>query len=483
MMGAAADRLRMLRFKIFGIPIEVHLSHLLIVAILGHVIALWGLPPEAASAGNTTAPTTADPRALWLSTARWAFAISAAAFTHELGHSLVALHFGYRPTIHLIGLGGLTRPHPNETLPWQREAAIIIGGSTLGFTTSAVAFLLAWLLKSTLAEGAAPVTAMGSLSAACGIWAALNLIPVPPLDGGRLAGVLLVRWLGRRGFAVAQLVALLFAVAVLAFSASRGEWLLIVFFGLYLARVLVLLRGYFSGALPKKEVHPFDLTYAAAASLYDAQRYDAARQTAEGLLEADVQPALRSRLHGLLGWVSLKNNQGRAALDHFAQVHGDEIPAEALAAAFSLVGDDERALPLWQKAVAGRDDPTLRHEWAGTYLRLGQLERARAMPQVQLPLAYLCAERVFEARGDFNRAGTMLEQSCALAPRAATAFDAACHFARAGNDEKAFALLELALELGFDRGDLASGEPALSQLRSHQRFVSWLSRVQKSKAT
>lgn len=471
----------MLRFKVFSIPVEVHLSHLLIVGVLGHVIALWGIQPDSTAAAAATVPP--DSRALWVGTALWAFAISAAGFIHELGHALVSLHLGYRPTIHLVGLGGLTRPHPNETVPWQREAAIIIGGSAAGFIVSAVTFLLVLLLKSTLAEKAVPVMAVSALCAACGIWAALNLIPVPPLDGGRLAGVLLVRAMGRRGFALAQFVALFFGIAVLAFAATRGEWLLIIFFALYIARVLMLLRGYFSGVLPRTEVHPFDLTYLAARSQFDAQRYDTARQTAEALLEAELQPSLRSRLHALLGWVSLKDNQGRAALDHFSQVHEGDIAPEAVAAAFSLVGDDERALPLWEKAVARRDDATLRHEWAGTYLRLGKPEKARSIPQVKLPLAYLCAERVFEARGNFSQAGAMLEQSCALEPNATTAYDAACHFARAGNEEKALTLLEQALALGFNRGDLAATEPALSQLRSHARFMSWLSRVPQSPAT
>ncbi|MBX7113314.1 MAG: hypothetical protein K1X64_03185 [Myxococcaceae bacterium] len=469
----------MLRFKLFGIHIEVHLSHLLIAGILGHLVAQWGLP----QAGVAPQPPAASGRELWLATAWWAFAISLAALTHELGHALMALHFGYRPTVHLVGLGGLTRAHPNETVPWHREATITVAGAMLGFTVAAGAFLMAHLSRQTLGDTAASTHFFHALSLACGAWAALNLIPVPPLDGGKLASVLLVRAMGRRGFAVAQCVALFFGVVVLAFSAAKGEWVLLVFFGLYVARVLVLLHGYFTGELPRHTVHPYDVAFAAAMAHYQAGRYGAARQDAEALLEADIQPPLRSRLHALLGWVSLKENQGRAALDHFAQVHGGEIPCQALAAAFSLLGDDPRALPLWEKAVAQHDNSTLRHEWAGTLLRLGREREAQAVPQVQLPLAYVCAERVYEARGDFAHAGQMLEARCALEPLADTAYDAACHFARAGDEVKTFELLEQALALGFHRGDLAASEPALSALRAHQRFVSWLSRVKQSPTT
>ncbi len=469
----------MLRFKLFGIHIEVHLSHLLIAGILGHLVAQWGLP----QAGVPPEAPTASGRELWVATALWAFAISIAALAHELGHALMALHFGYRPTVHLVGLGGLTRAHPNETVPWQREATITVAGAMLGFTVAAVAFLAAYLLRQSLGEAAAPTHFFRAVALACGAWAVLNLMPVPPLDGGKLVSVLLVRAIGRRGFAVAQFVALFFGVVVLAFSAAKGEWILLIFFGLYVARVLVLLRGYFIGELPRHEVHPFDVAFAAATAHYQAGRYGAARQDAEVLLEADIQPTLRSRLHALLGWVSLKENQGRPALDHFAQVHGGEIPPHALAAAFSLVGDDTRALPLWEKAVERHDDSTLRHEWAGTLLRLGREREAKGVPQVQLSLAYVCAERVYEARGDFAHAGQMLEARCFIEPLADTAYDAACHFARAGDEAKTFELLDRALALGFHRGDLAASEPALSAWRAHQRFVSWLSRVKQSPPT
>src|SRR5690606_8773536 len=140
--------------------IDVHVSHLLIAGILGHLVALWGLPPASVAAQAAGA---VDSRALWVATGLWAFAIPIAALAHEMGHALVALHFGYRPTIHLVGLGGLTRSHPNETVPWQREAAITVGGAMLGFTVSAVAFLAAWGARQLLGEASVPVTLLGAV--------------------------------------------------------------------------------------------------------------------------------------------------------------------------------------------------------------------------------------------------------------------------------------------------------------------------------
>ena len=73
----------------------------------------------------------------------------------------------------------------------------------------------------------------------------------------------------------------------------------------------------------------------------------------------------RQRAHHLLGWVALKEGQGRRALDHFSQVQGQPVEPHALAAAFSLVGDDARALPAVGEAWRDTGDRTVLHESPG----------------------------------------------------------------------------------------------------------------------
>lgn len=471
----------MFRFRLFGIPVEIHPSHVLIAIILGHLIARATQPVagvEVATDGGAAAGSALENPKVWWATLLWSGVLSLAALVNELGQAGAARYFGYKPSIHLVGLGGITRPNANETVPWHREAMLALGGPLLGLTVAGTAFAILGALPPTVGDSFPwAMTALKALALSCGVWATLNLLPVPPLAGGRLLSLLLVRVMGRPGYAMAQGVALLLGVVVLAYAASKQAWLPFIIFLLYIGRVLLLLRGYFQGHLPRAETHPFDIAYLAAVSWYQAQRYDDARKAGEALLEADVQPQLRSKLHALLGWVALKDNQGRAALDHFAQVHEGQISPEALAAAFSLIGDDTRALPLWEAAVARNPDPTLKHELAGTHLRMGNVGKAKAVPQVHLPSAYVCAERVFEARGNFALAGEMLLALCELEPKGQTAFDAACHFARAGALDQSLDALEQALKLGFESLATAQSEPALSPLHSHPRFVACMSRL------
>src|SRR5450432_2025348 len=131
---------------------------------------------------------------------------------------------------------------------------------------------------------------------------------------------------------------------------------------------------------------------------------------------------MRSRLHLLAGWVSLKLGEGRRALDHFSMAPGAQVPPHALAAAFSLIGDDVRALPLWQAAAAKTPDATLLHELAGTLIRLGREREALALPGVKVTPAYECAEGVLVVRGDFAGAARVLEASNGAEPTVGKAY-------------------------------------------------------------
>jgi hypothetical protein len=138
-------------------------------------------------------------------------------------------------------------------------------------------------------------------------------------------------------------------------------------------------------------------------ALFRAGKLEAARELASGLLRGDLPVAVRSRIHHLLGWVALKEGEGRRALDEFSQVQGRPIEPQAVAAAFSLVGDDARAIPLWEQAARQSRDSTILHEWAGALIRQGHVPEASALPGVDLATAYERAERVAFLRGRTRR--------------------------------------------------------------------------------
>ncbi len=464
----------MLRFRLGPIPVEVHPSHLLIAAAFG-----LGSLGQAASD-----PTTWPGRALadgdglahagtqLAVVALWVAIVFVSVLVHELGHALVSLAFHYHPSIQLVALGGLTSPNAPGPIPWHREVLLTLAGPLLGASFGVLCYLGIGRV-SAVSDVAAYALERAAL--ANFLWAAFNLLPVLPLDGGRIAAAVLTRAFGKAGFAAAQVLAIGVCAVVISWQWRRGLLVTFLFalFALQALRVLgALLRGEESVPQPQ-ELQQLE-------ALYRAGQLQPARERAEALLSGTPSPALRSRAHHLLGWIALKQGEGRRALDHFSQVQGRGVEKHALAAAFSLVGDDTRALPLWQQAYEASRDPTILHEWAGALLRAGETERAARLPGVDLGKAYACAERVAFLRGNYTRAAELGLAALDRHPSAEAAYDVACALARAGELDRAVLVLERARDLGFSDVAYARTDSDLAALHGHPGFERWLEALGKS---
>ncbi|MBK7863729.1 MAG: peptidase M50 [Archangiaceae bacterium] len=447
----------MVRLRLLGVPIEVHLSHLVFMPL----VAFFLIEPTGWAAH---AP---RPLAVALS----AVLVSSALLLHELGHALAGRAFGYRPVVQLIGLTGRTLPNPNETIPWQRDVALHLAGPGVGITLGFIALAGYYAARARL--GGALEYALLVWASAHLIWAVVNLLPLHPLDGGRVVTAVAMRLFGRDGFLYAQVfgmgVGVALAAAAFAFRAPLGIFPLI-----YVLHTAVLIAAFRRGELPRQAVHPLELAFARARELYAEEKFEEAQALAEPLLEADLQPELRARVHLLAGWLALKLGLGRRALDHFSATPGGQVPPQAVAAAFSLIGDDARAVPLWEEAAHATGDATLLHEWAGALIRLGRESEARRLPGLHLPAAFEAAQRVPVARGDFASAAKVAEARFAFEPSAANAYHAACFWARADRADDALRLLALAAQHGFADLQRALDDDALSSLRAHAGFGAFL---------
>jgi Flp pilus assembly protein TadD len=182
----------------------------------------------------------------------------------------------------------------------------------------------------------------------------------------------------------------------------------------------------------------------------------------------------------MLGWVALKEGQGRPALDHFSQVQGLPVEPHAVAAAFSLVGDDARAVEWWKQAWQASADRTVLHEYAGSLIRAGKAAQALQLPEVDPAAAYSCAERALFIRGAYSEAAAMGEAALAHVPSPSVAYDAACAFARAHNTADAVRLLHRARELGFRDAAYAASDEDLASLHGHPAFDAWLADLRRS---
>src|ERR1700694_2041954 len=182
----------MLRFRIGRIPVEVRPGHFIIAALL----RLQGIS-QSARFGNST-----------ISLITWMAVVFVSVLFHEFGHALVASAFGYRPSIQLVWTGGLTQPNATGPIPWYRDVALTIAGPAFGF--------LLWALcdRALLLHPSNPFVRLflGKMKEVNLFWSVFNLLPVLPMDGGRVAYAVLSRLFGRRGFLVAQILALVLSI-------------------------------------------------------------------------------------------------------------------------------------------------------------------------------------------------------------------------------------------------------------------------------
>jgi Zn-dependent protease len=452
-----------LRFRLGQITVLVHPVHFLTGLLFG-LMSMDSLGPDA---------TPAD-RAILVFT--WMVVVFISVLVHELGHAVAFRAFGYPSTVQLIFFGGVTTPATDAPLSWGKDVVSTLAGPLFGATLGLVCL---WASRSVgWSEDLTSALRLAALANAG--WAVLNLLPVLPMDGGRVSRAILARLFGRRGVVLALGLGVLTCggLALLLYRTGTGPFLLLflLLFGFRNFQALLALWKSEPEAPPPPQL-------AEAEALFRAGRLDSARDLASTLLGQELPVATRSRIHHLLGWVALKEGEGRRALDEFSQVQGRPIEPQAIAAAFSLVGDDARALPLWEQAARQTRDPTILHEWAGALIRHGDLQAATALPGVDLATAYERAERVAFLRGAYSEAARFGEESLARRPSASRAYDVACAYARAGDVRRAMTLLLRARELGYSDREAAASDPDLASLAGEPAFQDWLASLGKSAAS
>ena len=197
----------MLRFQLFGIPIEIQPWLWVTLAIFGG--AFRPLSPEALLG-------------IGLFMVAGAFSL----LVHELGHALTIRRFGAPTRIVLHAFGGYAL-HPAGIFDRRRQFLVSAAGPglqlLLGGAAAAVFYLVP--LPTVYVQ-----ILVGNLFVISIFWAVLNLVPVIPLDGGQMMAAILGNQ--RRSLALRVSMITAICIAGLMFLNTRS-FLFPIFLGMF----------------------------------------------------------------------------------------------------------------------------------------------------------------------------------------------------------------------------------------------------------
>jgi Zn-dependent protease/predicted transcriptional regulator len=213
---------------VFGIPINVNASWVLIYALITWTLAVGYFPRQLPGL---------EPVAYWASGLLAAVLLFVSVLIHELSHSLVAMRHGLAVsgiTLHL--LGGVSELQDEPPDP-RTELLIAAAGPLASFAMA----LALWLVRLSIdvAWVGAIVAYLIFVNTAVGLF---NLIPGFPLDGGRVLRSIIWRVTGdfvkattiasRIGGLVAIMLIVLGVLQTVAGAFLSGVWLVLI--GLFL---------------------------------------------------------------------------------------------------------------------------------------------------------------------------------------------------------------------------------------------------------
>ncbi|MGB8656434.1 MAG: site-2 protease family protein [Candidatus Zixiibacteriota bacterium] len=206
--------------KLFGIPIRVHLTFLLLLLFIGisgskqggSAAAVWGM----------------------VSIILVFFCV----ILHEVGHSLMAIHYGIEvKDIILLPIGGVSRMEDIPEDP-RKEIAISVIGPLVSFALAAMFFILLRASHQTIRVG--QLSIYGKNIFANLFWINLilglfNLIPAFPMDGGRvLRGILATGMDSLKATKIAVGVGQGFAILLFFFGIFFNWWMALIAIFIYL---------------------------------------------------------------------------------------------------------------------------------------------------------------------------------------------------------------------------------------------------------
>lgn len=332
----------------------------------------------------------------------WVAVIGASLLAHEYGHALAMLAFGSGADIELQGFGGATVPRRRQDLATWKRCFITLAGCLTGLVVAFAALAL---------DRRSPSLLLGALWRVNLTWSLFNLLPMQPLDGGRLVETLLAAAFGPWGKKAALGLSILAAAAITLFFFLEGSQFNAMMSALFAASGFAKMRDVIR-RVPQDDDPALQGEFRAALERMRAGKIDAAvrvlialrKKAGAGELSAHATEVLglcfhaqgrRAAAYALLSGLGDRlSPEGRPvlqvlsyALGHFEEslalgrqnfLAGNDPEAAFLLAQASARLGDERGALRWLKAA-------YRHGLGGGVSRLRgpEFETLRQLPEFQ----------------------------------------------------------------------------------------------------
>lgn len=185
----------MLRFSLFGIPVVIQPWFWITLALIGG--ALGAHSSDAI-----------------MRVMLFVLAGFVSILVHELGHALTGKAFGAPTQITLMAFGGFAS-FPANAFTRTQDFLVTAAGPAIQLLLAGLVFGLSLFIELPNAAAAYFVTVLIGISI---FWALLNLVPVIPLDGGRLMAALLGPARRLQALKISMIAAIIIAALMFRYS-------------------------------------------------------------------------------------------------------------------------------------------------------------------------------------------------------------------------------------------------------------------------
>lgn len=408
----------------------------------------------------------------------WLVVVFISVLLHELGHALVARHFGLSPQIKLYSMGGVTSWSDVTEIAPLKNLAISLAGPAAGFLLGGVLFIAGPTLLTAVPSELLTVAYHDLLWVNIG-WGVFNLFPILPLDGGHVL-LTLERWLTKKqDQIISHTISLLASLTVtyLAFT-HRSSWVAIlgIWFAYSNATFLVHRLKIYRDKKLEPRLHE-------AHKAITAGELNVALDIISEVQKKAVSPWIRSEASRLLIFTFIQLKRYKEAEEELTRFYGLFGPDHYLQGLLSFEKKEmSRAIADLRIAFDQSPDYQL-----GLVLSQALMAEKRYADVLELcghqvmspaigPLSVNLQNDAFDNH-EFEISGRAGALAYEQKPDPNTAYNAGCAFARASDSTQALAWLERAIASGFRDKNLLTTDPDLESIRSKPGFDALLQRI------